>query len=78
MITVDPWLDGALAELGWTLLLVGGPMLLAAAWPLWDDSEWARRFRRNRALREQRRAAVWARREREAEMRATLRAGRWS
>lgn len=47
--------DGALAELGWVLIIVGGPMLAAALWVLWDESAWRVRFRRNRAVRKVRR-----------------------
>jgi hypothetical protein len=43
-------------ELGWVLLLVGGPMLTAALWTLWQDSAWRVRFHRNRELRRLRRA----------------------
>lgn len=42
-------------ELGWVLLLVGGPMLIAALWTLWDESAWRVRFHRNRAIRRARR-----------------------
>ena len=56
-------------ELGWVLLLVGGPMLLAALHVLWDESEWRVRFHRNRAARRERRLSSQAG--------DSLRAGRW-
>lgn len=43
-------------ELGWVLLLIGGPMLLAALWWLYTDPDVAARRRRNAAVRKLRRA----------------------
>ena len=55
------WLS-AVQELGWVLIIVGGPMLLAALWVLYDESgwpgilrAWAQRRRRNAAVRKLRR-----------------------
>lgn len=42
-------------ELGWVLILVGGPMLLAALWTLFTDPDVAARRRRNAAVRKLRR-----------------------
>lgn len=53
-------------ELGWTLILVGGPMALAGLWVLWDESAWRVRWHRNRAARRARSAAA-----------ESFRAGRW-
>lgn len=65
-MTADASLAGFLQELGWVLILIGGPMIAAASWTLWTERRDARR-----------RAAVWARRDREAAARETFAAGQW-
>jgi hypothetical protein len=36
-VNADASLVGFLQELGWTAVIVGGPMLVAALWTLWTE-----------------------------------------
>ena len=59
-------------ELGWVLIMVGGPMLAAALWTLYTDPDVAARRRRNAAVRKLRREGRLTR-----DAARSIKAGEW-